>query len=635
MSFLKNQSGVSLIAAIFIIVILAFMGMVFLTLFTATSSTSINELQSTQALYVAEGGMERAVYQYRKDGTACAALVNNNIPLGSGNFTTTGTLYSTSPSTTLSGAIGAGDTIIPAVSTAGYAPNGRIRIDSEDINYSSIAGNTFTGAQRGAGGTTAVAHAFGATALQSQCTINSTGVVGNARRAVEKAIQQNYDAMIVYAKANGDGTPYFRRWNGTSWGAELTATAVPADIHFFVLKFARTRNEAVLGTLSSNGDIRVQIWNGNTQIWSATTLLANVGAGDSAYRGFDIEYETIGDRAIVVYNDNSADPNYRIWDGTAWSGATNINLPTTGEAFWIELSLNPLNDEIAMITLDANYDVKGMRWPGGGASGAAWDEMGGLGTWDTSAANDCPVSVNFCKVIDVAYEQLSGRAMFIWGDNANGLQRYRIWNGATSTLDPPSDLDLTSIPGSDMNGEANWLRLVARPNSNELLYGVQDENRDLFTARWTGASPWVSPIRHDGSTEDVNNRNFDIVYETHSANPGIAWIVWGEGTVVRQNRWNGAAWAGSGTIGGTADTALVQLLAHPFSGAVFAAIYEDQSSGGAERDILEMRLTNGAAAWACCSLIWGGPTVNDPVHERVVIAPERYSPTVGWREVFQ
>ncbi len=187
MLFLKNQSGVSLIAAIFIIVILAFMGMVFLTLFTTTSSTSINELQSTQALYVAEGGMERAVYQYKKDGTACASLINNNISLGLGNFTTTGTLYNPSPSTTLSGAIGAGDTVIPVASTAGYAPNGRIRIDSEEIFYSSISGNNFIVSQRGAAGTTPANHLANTPVYQNQCLIQSTGTVGNAIRVVQKA----------------------------------------------------------------------------------------------------------------------------------------------------------------------------------------------------------------------------------------------------------------------------------------------------------------------------------------------------------------------------------------------------------------------------------------------------------------
>ena len=59
-----------------------------------------------------------------------------------------------------------------------------------------------------------------------------------------------------------------------------------------VLKFARTRNEAILGTMNSSGQIHVQIWNGTA--WGAIRLLATVVAADSQYRGFDIEYETTG-----------------------------------------------------------------------------------------------------------------------------------------------------------------------------------------------------------------------------------------------------------------------------------------------------------------------------------------------------
>lgn len=626
---LKNQSGVSIIAAIFIIVILAFMGMVFLTLFTSTSVTSINELQSTQALYVAEGGLERAVYQYKNDGTACASLINNNIPLGSGNFTTTGTLYNPSPSTTLSGAIVAADTIIPAVSTAGYAPNGRIRIDSEDINYSSIVGNSFTGAQRGAAGTTAAAHAFGAAVSQSQCTINSTGVVGNAQRAAERAIQQNYDAMVIYAKANGDGTPYYRRWNGTSWGAEQTATSIGAGrtIYYLVLKFARTRNEAVLGTLDSTGDIRVQVWNGSTQTWSATTLMGNTTAGNSIYRGFDIEYETNGDRAIVVYNNNVANQaSYRIWNGTAWSAAANIALATIGVPYWIEAAPNPLStsNEIALIALGSNTDVYGLRW-----TGTIWDSMGFAATWDASAATATR------KDIDVAYEQQSGRAMFIWGSSTVRRQRYRIWNGAV--LSGISDMDI-GLMGSNANpGLANWIRLAPDPFSNSIMYSVQDDRRDLNTRFWNGAV-WdteASHPEHDSGTEDAS-RNSDIVFETAAVNSGKAWLLWGNGSSVSRRQWTGVAWGAITTTGD--DMSMIQLMAHPASGAVFAEIYE--SSASATDDIWEMHLTGGGAIWSAKFTDWGGPTVSTGLitvayPERVFIAPERYSPTVGWREVFQ
>ncbi len=178
----KNQKGVTIIAAIFIIVVLAFMGVVFLTLFTTSSTSSLNDLQSSQALYVAEGGAERALLDF-KTGTACNSISFNNISLGAGSFTASGTYFN--GSSTLTVAITNSAATIPVASAAAFAPQGRIRIENEEINYTGtdIVGNRLTGAQRGAAGTTAVAHANGLPVTQDQCRIQSTGTVGGAVRA--------------------------------------------------------------------------------------------------------------------------------------------------------------------------------------------------------------------------------------------------------------------------------------------------------------------------------------------------------------------------------------------------------------------------------------------------------------------
>ena len=128
---------------------------------------------------------------------------------------------------------------------------------------------------------------------------------------VQEALAQgNNGAMMVYALGTNT-TPRYRTWNETtdSWGSEGSATAVSGTIRFMVVRFSRTRDEAILGTLDSTGDIRTQVWNGSS--WSATTLHTNVGTTNDIYRGFDIAYETNGDRAVIVFNDaNSAVPAY-------------------------------------------------------------------------------------------------------------------------------------------------------------------------------------------------------------------------------------------------------------------------------------------------------------------------------------
>src|SRR5439155_8959688 len=85
-------------------------------------------------------------------------------------------------------ALTAASTTVPVTSTAGYAPYGRLLIDSELINYTSTTATNFNGLTRGVGGTTAAAHASGVTVSQNLCVVSSTGAAGNAKRIVEGAL---------------------------------------------------------------------------------------------------------------------------------------------------------------------------------------------------------------------------------------------------------------------------------------------------------------------------------------------------------------------------------------------------------------------------------------------------------------
>jgi hypothetical protein len=131
----------------------------------------------------------------REDGS-CTAITGaaqfTNVMLGRGTFTVTAIRYLPSP-TTLSANITNTDTTITVGDTTGYAPRGRIAIDSELIAYTGTTATTFTGAKRGMDGTTAAAHSSGATVSQYQCTISSTGTVsagfGDAKRVVEAVVQ--------------------------------------------------------------------------------------------------------------------------------------------------------------------------------------------------------------------------------------------------------------------------------------------------------------------------------------------------------------------------------------------------------------------------------------------------------------
>lgn len=409
--------------------------------------------------------------------------------------------------------------------------------------------------------------------------------------------------MMVYSKSTT--IPYYRTWNGTTWSAEAAAQTVVGNINHIVLKSARTRNEAILGVQTDTGAIYIQVWNGTS--WGNLTQVGTSSTVTS--RGFDIAYEKNSDQALITYSPNSTsiDFAYRKWNGSTLSTETVITAPpTTGKPYWIEMRQNPLSssNEIAMIMSDATSAIYGMVW-----TGSSWNSMGVSTTWDTLSASAAK------KDIDVEYEQQSGRAMFMWGDAVATDQYYRIWNG--STLTSPTLLDIAAE-----GGVAEWIQLASRPNSNEIMLGVQDAGADLNTRKWSG-SAWDTATQHaehSAAVENILSRNFDIVWETHTANPGKAWLVWGNGATVTAKQWSGTAWGTGTTLSGSDDTSFIKLRADPVSGAIFAGVYQNATAATSARDINERHLIDGGAAWTAKNTLWGGPTGTDPVYFRVDIA---------------
>ena len=426
-------------------------------------------------------------------------------------------------------------------------------------------------------------------------------VTATARFVNWKAALVTGPIMMAYSKTTT--TPFYRTWNGSAWSAEGSATAGTGNINYIVLKSSRTRNEAVLGTQTSTGAIYFQAWNGTS--WGPAT---QVGTGSTTTRSFDIAYEKNSDEAIIAYAPTavSNDFAYRTWDGTNLSGATTITTPNTGATSWIELRQNPLitSNDVAMIMLDATADVYGMMW-----SGSAWGNMGVATVWDNTAATATK------KTIDVEYEQLSGEAMFIWGDSLATDQAYRTWNG--TTLAGALNLDITT-----QGGITEWIQLAARPNSDEIMFGAQDAGSDLNTRKWSGTG-WDTVTQHPehaATVESIASRNFDIVWETHASNPGEAWLLFGNGSTVTQRQWSAGAWGTASTMSGSDDTSFIRLRADPISGAVFEGVYQNVNSAAGARDIGERRLTGGSATWTAKSVIWGGSTTADPVFFRIDIA---------------
>lgn len=146
-----------------------------------------------------------------------------------------------------------------------------------------------------------------------------------------------------------------------------------------------------------------------------------------------------------------------------------------------------------MIYMDANADIYGYVW-----TGSELNSMTPTALW----CNEAAIATEEC--IAVAYEQQSGRAMFIWGDDKQDKNYYRIWDGTTLSA-------VTELTLSNEDGLTNWVMLKADPNSNGLLFGVVDAAGDLNTAHWSG-SAWTTYSEHDNGVDSHAARCFDFAW---------------------------------------------------------------------------------------------------------------------------
>lgn len=264
-----------MIAVIFLIVVVGFFGTIMVSLSATQQITSLNEIQSTQALYVAEGGLDRAVSYFLSPTLAgrvtCAGLPGAATPLNPGlfrlNIEAGSPFYSSAATTIAAGGVAAGATVIPVASTANYAPFGRIMIDRELIDYTGTTpapAASFTGALRGRDGTVPAPHAGGTPVGQDQCTVTSTGGVidltpaARGQRVVRAGIQLQEGWLVGNAAG---GTEVIGRWNGVTWTQAGPYAAVPNQTFNQVSMLSYADGWAVGDT--SGGEL-IARWDGTT-----------------------------------------------------------------------------------------------------------------------------------------------------------------------------------------------------------------------------------------------------------------------------------------------------------------------------------------------------------------------------------
>ena len=243
-----NQQGVSIIAVVIMMLILAVMGSVLLSMVATESTSSIGQMRGGQAFFIAEGGTEYG-QRFMTDTsnwyffTVDPFPIGTGLPLGAGAFTATGNI----PATALRRNTGAGGAPI-CVFTVSLFPNpAAIQIADEIMTGCTPTASgpppcgampAFTGCTRG-GGLGAAPHSIGdavypVTTLTGAIAAAATTItVGNTAKFLAAGTIQigNPGSAFEQARYNGITATQFlavvRGVNGTApaaWGAATVVT---------------------------------------------------------------------------------------------------------------------------------------------------------------------------------------------------------------------------------------------------------------------------------------------------------------------------------------------------------------------------------------------------------------------------
>jgi hypothetical protein len=228
---------------------------------------------------------------------------------------------------------------------------------------------------------------------------------------------------------------------------------------------------------------------------------------------FDLGYEQLKGRAMVVYGDNATatDSNSKVyycyWDGSAWGPVSNCaptdgtnDLPAitgfNGIPRWIRVT--PEGEQLTRARSDR---IIATAITATGIDLAAWIWDGD--DWTTLANVMVAGDTIEMRSFDAAWETLSGDAILLFGNSSSEDTTpgaYRVYNNSTNTWDS-SNTNMPAVP-TQCNGTATdsggyrvrWVEMESSPSSDIILAAL-----NVSDASAPATTPAFFPYHWDGS----------------------------------------------------------------------------------------------------------------------------------------
>ena len=210
---------------------------------------------------------------------------------------------------------------------------------------------------------------------------------------------------------------------------------------------------------------------------------------------------------------NEAIPKFRRLVGASWSLPADTVNDGPDRAIWTVLKGYPKTDrrELIMGTLDnlghINFSVY---------NGAIWNTA-------TEFTQTAGPTTN--RPFDIAYENLSGRALAVGRTDGTTTVRYSIWNGTAWSA--------VQNAFSNASGTMTYLTMASKPGSDEILIATVTSDNDLKVFQWDGVTfTEQGGGLVEGSLTFSGYGSVDIAYEQQSGNALVMWSRAGDARIL-------------------------------------------------------------------------------------------------------
>ncbi len=324
------------------------------------------------------------------------------------------------------------------------------------------------------------------------------------RGKIEEFVPKNFQVVSINNRGRIEDVGLYKK---ITWDVNLTAGEV--SYYSYIIKFPMISPEFYL-----LGPITIGTFKEARQ-WQVASDAINSSTG------------------LLSYEDNGGSNTWsRVWNGTAFNAQASMST-TPADSRWFSEQSSPINNEKLVALVDnagvsPNIDPLYMfRW-----DGAAWN-------LDFSIGFTCQQDAS--RKFDIAYEETSGDALLVYNDCTSQL-KYRkrasgAWDGSSSNA------------GTAYDTTKSWIKLKAKPNTDDILVGILNANRRVGAMVWDGASNTFGTQLADSSgtssqTNTITEESMGIAWENSS---GKALLVYGSTTTTLLYRELNGTWGGENT----------------------------------------------------------------------------------------